>query len=93
MEESLIGKYPARLHETSSPLIYTQPGPMSRPQGPCTSGGSKSESPVLTTASLRYKAEVFRSDGTNSTNILTNTTTETHTQDLKLFRCELSKVA
>ena len=44
------------MQETSSPLIYTLPGPMSHPRGPCTSEESKSESPFLTPAPLRYKA-------------------------------------
>jgi len=69
--------FPAQLHEELIFLIYTWPGPMSRPRGPCTSGESKSESPPLTPVSLRYKTEVFRPDGSKiSTNILTNTTTE-----------------
>jgi len=53
--ESGAGKFPAQLHEELISLIYTRPGPMSHPRGPCTSGESKSESPPLTPASLRYK--------------------------------------
>ena len=61
--ESGARKFPAQLHEELISLIYTRPGPMSHPQGPCTSGESKSESPPLTPASLRYKTEVFHPDG------------------------------
>jgi len=75
--ESGARKFPAQLHKELISLIYTRPGPMSRPRGPCTSGESKSESPPLTAASLRYKTEVFRPDGgENSTNVLTYITTE-----------------
>jgi len=92
--ESGARKFPAQLHEELISLVYTRPGPMSRPRGPCTLGESKSESPPLTPASPRYKTEVFCPDGgKNSTNILTKHYHRTHTQDLRLFCCKLSKVA
>jgi len=78
---------------------------MNHPWGPRTSGESKPESPVLTLVHQisRYglhhkKKEVSLSlekkRGETSTNIIYNTTPpKTHKQDLRLFRCELSKVA
>jgi len=55
-------KFPAQLHEELISLIYTRPGSMSHPRGPCTSGESKSELPPHMLASLRYTTEVFHSD-------------------------------
>ena len=53
--ESTARRFPAWLYEELISLIYTRSGPMSCPRGPYTSGESKSESPPLTPAPLRYK--------------------------------------
>jgi len=57
------------------------------------SGQERFGSPLLTRA-LTDKEKTSRpGEKEISTNVLTNTTTETHTKDLRLFHCELSKVA
>jgi len=67
---------------------------MSRPQGHRISGESKSESPLLTSALLRYKPEVFApAEEKNKHEHPHKHYHRNHTQDLRLFCCELSKVA
>jgi len=96
--------YPARAHENSSPLSATLLGPMIRPWGPCTSGESKPESPLLM-LSHQISQQLFlhknekdfspprEKSARTSSSTLPNQPTENHTQDLRLFRCEISKVA
>ena len=51
-------------------------------------------SPLLTrTLTDKKKKTPRHGEKEISKNVLTNTTTETHTQDLRLFHCKLSKVA
>jgi len=74
---------------------------MNHPRGPRTSGKSKPESPALTLVHRisrydhHHKKKRFFSE--KQEGILSTNTTQhyhrTHTQDLRLFRCELSKVA
>jgi len=79
-----------KVHEISSPLIYTLLGPMIHPRGPCASGKSKPESPALTLVhqisryGLHHKKEEvsLRNRREISTNILTNTATKKPTRKI-----------
>jgi len=99
--ESRRKNTPPSCMTNSSPLSTPRPEPMIHPRGPCTSGESKPKSPLLTLCHqisrrlLAYKRKRISPLKAReiSTNILIHPATETHTQDLRLFRCELSKVA
>jgi len=74
--------------------IQVRPTCISRKDTQPVSGEERSGSPLLTRTLTDKKKKTSRLDEKEiSTNVLPNTTTETHTQDLRLFRCELSKVA
>jgi len=98
-------EFSARLHDELISLINTPASTNDPPTGSMHLGGirtrvttSHAESSDLTTIlSLQKKEDFHTLSGEISTNIIYNTTepnpTEKHTQDLRLFRCELSKVA
>jgi len=91
--------------KSSSPLSIPRPGPMIHPRGLSTSGESKPESPLLTPSHqisrrlFPYKRKrishlVERNQHEHHLQTLPNQIPpKKHTQDLRLFRCELSKVA
>ena len=88
----------------SSPLSTPRPGPMIHPRGLCALGESKPESPLLT-RSHQISRRLFLYKRKRISHLTERNQTEqhlqhyqtkshrTHTQDLRLFRCELSKLA
>ena len=88
----------------SSPLSTPWPGPMIHPRGLCTSGKSKPESPLLTRRH-QISRQLFLYKRKRISHLTERNQPEqhlqhdrpkiprTHIQDLRLFRCELSKVA
>jgi len=94
-------EFPAQLHDKLISLIYTPARTNDPPMGSMHPRGiqtrvttSHAESSDLTTTPSLQKKENFSPQREKpARNIPINTTTETHTQDLRLFCCELSKVA